>query len=80
MSAMADRVPFGRLAFVGMVGSLATCYLKIFFLVFIWLGMASPPGEFLGVHCLSVMPDPAGGTSWSNTIWTPTRTNSTSST
>jgi signal transduction histidine kinase len=40
---MADRVPFGRLAFVGMVGSLATCYLKIFFLVFIWLGMASPP-------------------------------------
>ena len=43
MSATVDRIPFGRLAFVGMIGSLATCYLKIFFLVFIWLGMTAPP-------------------------------------
>ena len=43
MSTAADRVPFGRLAFAGMVGSLATCYLKIIFLVFVWLGFAAPP-------------------------------------
>lgn len=42
-SGIADRIPFGRLAFVGTVGSLATCYLKIVFLVFVWLGATSPP-------------------------------------
>ena len=42
-SAIADRIPFGRLAFIGTVGSLATCYLKIVFLVFVWLGATSPP-------------------------------------
>lgn len=40
---MAARVPFGRLAFVGTVGSLATCYLKVVFLVFAWLGLATAP-------------------------------------
>jgi signal transduction histidine kinase len=43
VSAVTDRIPFGRLAFVGMIGSVATCYLKIFFLMFVWLGLTSPP-------------------------------------
>ena len=40
---MADRIPFGRLAFIGTVGSLATCYLKILLLVFVWLGATTVP-------------------------------------
>ena len=42
-SEIADRIPFGRLAFIGTVGSLATCYLKILLLVFVWLGAATVP-------------------------------------
>ena len=38
-----DRIPFGRLAVIGTIGSVATCYSRILFLELVWLGESAPP-------------------------------------
>ena len=40
---MANKLPFGKLAMAGTIGSLAACYLKVIFLALIWLGISTPP-------------------------------------
>ena len=38
----ASRIPFGRIAIVGTIASLVTCYITIIFLGLIWVGITMP--------------------------------------
>ena len=43
MKTWTDKLPFGRLAVVGTIGSVAACYFRIILVEFVWRGASAPP-------------------------------------